>query len=103
MVKQNSVPVRAKVASTLPAALFLMVGTSLVVAGEICLEAELQQVVESALAPRPRPAPDVVVSAERDLLADVMAPVTADPPVQRAATGIRVIDGTPQRENGAVR
>ena len=103
MVQQNSVPVRARVGSTLPAALLLMIGTSIVAAGEICLEAELQQVVESVLAPRAQPAPDVAAPADRDLLVDVMAPVTAGPSVQRA-TGIRVIEGTPRREaNGGTR
>ena len=103
MIQQNSVPVRARVGSTLPAALLLMVGTSIVVAGEICLEAELQQLVESAIAPRPQPAADVVgVPADRELLADVMGPVTAGPPIQRA-TGIRVIDGAMRREESGTR
>jgi hypothetical protein len=94
VIQQNSVPMRARVGSTLPSALLLMVGISIVAAGEICLEAELRQIVESALSPRPQPAPDVIAaSAERELLADVMALMAADPLVQRASD-LRVVDGT---------
>jgi hypothetical protein len=99
MVQQNSVPVRARVGSTFPAALLLMVGTSIVVAGEICLEAELQQIVERTLTPPSQP---VAPPAERELLADIISSVTGDPPVQRA-TGIRVIDGDMRRAESGTR
>jgi hypothetical protein len=90
MIDQNRNSAHIRAGSSLPAALLLLVGISIVTAGEMCLEAALQQVVESALEmPRPLPAPDVTtLPAERDATASV----AADAADQRAI-GIRVVRG----------